>query len=89
MNELNAPLQILSYNKTCRLYSIPAEVWKTEIFNQELLSFRNNYIIRILSKNSEKTVSCLFPKKGDLTNPFNYRDITLSAFAAKIHVSSK
>lgn len=85
MDELKEALKKVSNNKACGLDNIPAEVWKTEEFNNELLQFCN----AVYNKQEIKrwTEGCIlpFPKKGDLGITKNYRGITLTAIAAKIY----
>ena len=83
--ELRSCIRSLKNNKACGLDDIPAEVWKAQILDQELLDFCN------------KTLNCdkpdiwsasgiiPVPKKGDLSNPSNYRGISLTPIAAKVY----
>ena len=85
MDELEKALLKVSYGKACGLDNIPAEVWKTGDFNQELLQFCN----AVYNKQEIErwTEGCIlpFPKKGDLGLTDNYRGITLTAIASKIY----
>ena len=85
MKEISSALNKLSNGKACGLDNIPAEVWMTGKFNQELLDLCN----AVYNQNPiEKwTKGCLlpFPKKGNLGVTTNYRGITLTSIAAKIY----
>ena len=84
-NELQSVIKAIKNKKSAGLDEIPPEVWKSGMFDQELLMFCNQVY------NQEDIEAwcegCIlpFPKKGDLGVPGNYRGITLTAIAAKIY----
>ena len=83
--ELEICIKDLKNNKATGLDDIPGEVWKAHILDQELLDFCN----RTLSGDKPTIWSTSgiipIPKKGDLSNPTNYRGISLTPIAAKIY----
>ena len=86
-DELSVVLKDLKTKKAAGPDSIPPEVWKTEAFNDIILKLCNAmYNGESIEKWSE---GCIlpFPKKGDLSDPKNYRGITLTPIAAKIYNS--
>lgn len=85
MLELDEVLDKISNNKACGLDEIPAEVWKTRNFNQQLLSFCNNVYQQKPIERWREGCILPFPKKGDLSSTENYRGITLTCIAAKIY----
>ena len=85
LEELNAAKRQIKRGKACGLDNIPAEVWLTGDYDNELLDFCN----QVYQQNSidRWTDGCIlpFPKKGDLGLTTNYRGITLTPIAAKIY----
>ena len=85
LDELNTCIRCLKNNKATGLDDIPGEVWKARILDNELLDFCN----RTLNGDKPKIWSASgiipIPKKGDLSNPSNYRGISLTPIAAKIY----
>ena len=78
MEELTCVLKTISNGKAPGLDDIPAEIWKTGEFNQELLDMCNAVYNQ---KGIDRwTQGCIlpFPKKGDLGYTNNYRGITLT-----------
>ena len=86
LDELNEALKPLKHNKAPGLDNIPAMIWKDPIFNELLLSICNDVFLTFRAPDDWLT-SCIIPvpKKGDLSNPGNYRGISLTSLAAKIY----
>ena len=75
----------VKHGKAYGLDNIPAELWLTDDYDDELLMFYNQvYKLEPIDRWSE---GCILPfqKKGDLGLTTNYRGITLTAIAAKIY----
>ena len=88
MKELDKCLsQNLPQAKHLVLTNIPAMIWKYIIFKNELLTFCNDALNRILPSAFSKWSMFAIPKKGDLKLPLNYRGITLTATSPKINNS--
>ena len=86
-DELIVCLKKLSRQKASGPDNIPASIWKHEKFRDDLLFFCNEtYEGRKPSDLSMSRMIAL-AKKGDLSNPTNYRGITLAPIAAKIYNS--
>lgn len=85
MEELKAAKKQMKSGKACGLDNIPAEVWLTGDFDDELLDFCNK--VYQLNPIDRWTEGCIlpFPKKGDLGLTTNYRGITLTAISAKVY----
>ena len=83
--ELKTAIKTLQNNKATRLDEIPAEVWKTECLDQELLEVCNKTFHGDAPDIWRKGGLLPFPKKGNLAYTKNYRGITLSAVASKIY----
>ena len=83
--ELQSVLKVIKNEKAAGLDEIPPEVWKTEMFNDHLLTFCNNVYKQDAIKGWREGCILPFPKKGDLGKPSNYRGITLTTIAAKIY----
>ena len=85
MEELTCVLKTISNGKAPGLDNIPAEIWKTGEFNQELLDMCNAVYNQ---KGIDRwTQGCIlpFPKKGVLGYTNNYHGITLTTISAKIY----
>ena len=85
IEELEMVLRKTKKNKTAGLDEIPAEVWKTGHFNHILLEFCNDVYSQKPIEHWTKACILPFPKKADLTVTDNYRGITLTCIADKIH----
>ena len=85
MDELAVVMKHLANGKACGLDYIPAEVWKTGEFNQELLDLCNAVYNQIPIEKWTEGCILPFPRKGDLGYTKNYRGITLTAIAAKVY----
>ena len=83
--ELKTAIKTLQNNKATGLDEIPAEVWKTECLDQELLEVCNKTFHGDAPDIWRKGGLLPFPKKGNLAYTKNYRGITLSAVASKIY----
>lgn len=83
--ELDIVLKSLNSSKSPGLDNIPPAVWKLPSLHADLLSFCNKALINGTIPKAWTTTSIIpIPKKGDLTNPNNYRGISLAPVAAKI-----
>lgn len=84
MEELIVVIKNISNDKACGLDNIAAEVWKTGVFNEEMLQLCN--AVYNLQKIDRWHEGCIIPipKKGNLALT-NYRGITLTTIAAKIY----
>ena len=73
-------LKGIKLKKATGLDEIPNEVWKMGLFNTYLIVYNQSTI-------DEWRNGCIlpFPKNGDLSNPENYRGITLTRISAKIY----
>ena len=85
MEELENVLKSTKNSKAAGIDEIPPEVWKTGEFNNTLLSFCNDVYAQKPIRKWTKGCILPFPKKGNLTDPANYRGITLTCIAAKIY----
>ena len=85
IDELQCCIKSLKNGKACGLDDIPAEVWKSHILDKELLDFCN----RTLNGDKPEIWSASgiipIPKTGDLSDPANYRGISLTPIAAKVY----
>ena len=83
--ELEVVLKSLNSSKSPGLDNIPPSVWKLPSLHDDLLTFCNKALIDGNIPKAWTTTSIIpIPKKGDLTNPNNYRGISLAPVAAKI-----
>ena len=84
-DELSTAKKQVKRGKACGLDNIPAEVWLTDDYDDELLMFCN--LMYQLNPIDRWTEGCIlpFPKKGDLGQATNYRGITLTTIASKIY----
>ena len=84
-DELATAKKQVNRGKACGIDNIPAEVWLTDDYDDELLMFCNQ--VYKLDPIDRWLEGCIlpFPKKGDLGLTTNYRGITLTAIAAKIY----
>ena len=87
MKELNKCLSKLTKSKAPGPENIPAMIWKHPIFKNELLTFCNEALNRLLPSAFSKSSMFVTPKKGDLKLTSNYRGITSTAISAKIYNS--
>ena len=85
IDELQKALKSTKNGKAAGLDGIPPEVWKTGNFNEFLLNCCNEVYHLKPIEAWRKGCILPFPKKGDLSNPGNYRGITLTCIAAKIY----
>ena len=83
--ELDSVLKKLKNRKAAWLDEIPPEVWKIRQFDDILLRHCNPVYNQNRVDKWMKGCILLFPKKGDLGLPKNYRGITLTSIAAKIY----
>ena len=83
--ELEEALNKTKSRKACGLDDIPPEVWKTKLFNEELLTFCNKVYDQEAIQRWTEGCILPFPKKGNLGDVTNYRGITLTSIAAKIY----
>ena len=83
--ELKEAIAKTKNKKACGLDGIPPEVWKTNNFNEELLTFCNKVYNQEAIQRWTEGCILPFPKKGDLGDVTNYRGITLTSIAAKIY----
>ena len=84
--ELEEAVKVLKLNKSPGLDNIPTVVWKDPFFQEILLDICNcTYITH--NPHTSWLVSGIVPvpKKGDLSNPGNYRGISLIPIASKIY----
>ena len=84
MKKLREAIQSTRGNKATGLDGIPAEVWKLECFNDQLLQVCNRAYHGDIPDMWLKGASLPFPVKGDQGSVSNYRGITLMAVGAKI-----
>ena len=85
MEELQKGLNMLSKSKTPGPDNIPAIMWKNSLFHEQPLDFYNETMKGNKPEALSRSTIIPVPKKGDLSLPSNYRDITLSALAAKVY----
>lgn len=85
MQELDNCLRQLSNNKAAGLDEIPGEVWKIGALKEELLKVCNDAFSGDKPDVWGLNGIIPVPKKGDLSNPQNYRGISLSSIAAKVY----
>ena len=85
MTELREAIQSTRGNKATGLDGIPAEVWKLDYFNDQLLEVCNRAYHTDIPGMWLKGAILPFPMKGDLDNASNYRGIILMAVGAKIY----
>ena len=85
MEEIEVTLKQISNGKAPGLDGIPAEVWKLPNMKNILLDFCNEAYNK-MEKPEHWSLSAIvpLPKKGDLSNPTNYRGISLIPIATKI-----
>ena len=73
-------------NKSPGLDYIPSMIWKDELFHPYLLNLCNTVFTTLDCPSSWRTSGIVpVPKKGDLSDPFYYRGINLTAIASKIY----
>ena len=83
--ELELVLKHMNSSKSPGLDNIPPSVWKLPNLRKDLLGFCNDALINKVIPKAWTTASIIpIPKKGDLTNPNNYRGISLAPVAAKV-----
>ena len=85
LDELDTCLKSMKNGKAAGLDDIPAEVWKSRILDAELLDFCNRTLNGDKPEFWSTSGIVPVPKKGDLSNPTNYRGISLTPIAAKIY----
>ena len=85
MTESREAMKSTQGNKAIGLYGIPAEVWKLECFNDQLLKVCNRAYYGNIPDIWLKGAILPFPKKGDLGSASNYRGISLMAVGANIY----
>lgn len=85
LDELRCCIKSLKNNKACGLDDIPAEVWKAQILDQELLGFCNKTLNGDKPEIWSASGIIPIPKTGDLSDPANYRGISLTPIAAKVY----
>ena len=83
--ELDSVLRKIRNRKAAGLDEIPLEVWKTRQFDYILLRHCNAVYNQNPIDRWMKGCILPFPKKGELGLAKNYRGITLTSIAAKIH----
>ncbi len=83
--ELDDCLKSMKNGKAAGLDDIPTEVWKSRILDAELLDFCNRTLNGDKPEFWSTSGIVPVPKKGDLSNPTNYRGISLTPIAAKIY----
>lgn len=87
MEELQVCLKKLKNSKTAGPDNIPAVIWKSTLFHEQLLKFCNETYMGNKPVAFSKSSIIPLPKKGDLQLPQNYRGITLSPLASKVYNS--
>ena len=85
LEELDSCIRSLKNNKAAGLDDIPAEVWKSRILDEDLLDYCNKTLNGDKPSIWSSSGIVPVPKKGDLSNPANYRGISLTPIAAKIY----
>ena len=75
----------LHNNKATGLDGIPADVWKIDCLNEQLLEICNKILHGDVPETWLKGGILPFPKKGNLGITANYRGIMLTSVAAKIY----
>ena len=85
MEELQKGINKLQKSKTPGPDNIPAIIWKSPLFHQQLIEFCNETKKGNKPDALAKSSIIPLPKKGDLSLPSNYRGITLSALASKLY----
>ena len=86
MEELNTSINVFANNKVPGIDEIPAEVWKSGALNDQLLD-----VCKMMLESGgkpelwSKSIIVTVPKKGDLSEPQNYRGIALILTAAKLY----
>ena len=72
MTELREAMKLIQGNKATGPEVIPAEVWKLECFNDQLLEVCNRAFHGNIPDTWLKGAILPFPKKGDLSSASNY-----------------
>ena len=85
MTELREAIKSAQEKKATGLDGIPAEAWKLDCFNDQLLEVCNKAYHGDIPDMWLKGAILPFPRKGDLGSTSNYRGITLLAVGAKIY----
>ena len=86
MDELDIALKQTRSGRAVGLDNIPLEIWKTEKFKHFLLKVCNKALIQHeIPTHWTRSAIIPIPKKGDLSNPANYRGISLTCVGAKIY----
>ena len=86
LSELDDVLGSMKSSKSPGLDNIPPSVWKLPQLREDLLHFCNGALMDGEMPQAWSTASIIpIPKKGDLTNPNNYRGISLAPVAAKVY----
>ena len=85
LEELRPCLKSLKNNKASGLDGIPAEVWKTRVLDNELLDYCNRTLNGDRPAQWGLSGIIPVPKKGNLSDPNNYRGISLTSVAAKVY----
>ena len=83
--ELDSLQRKINNRKAAGFDEIPTEVWKTGEFDDMLLQRCNAIYYQNTIDKWTKGCTLPFPKKGDLGLAKNYRGVTLTSIAAKIH----
>ena len=83
--DINIAIKQMKLGKAPGLDGIPIEVWQLPKLRKDLLKFCNKTYLG--NRPPEWGISGIvpIPKKGDLTNPENYRGISLTETAAKVY----
>ena len=86
LEELQYVIKSIQPSKAPGLDNIPPAVWKDPLLHEELLHFCNDALLHGNVPDEWTTAAIVpFPKKSDLSNPANYRGISLSPAAVKIY----
>ena len=85
MTELREAIKSAQEKKATGLDGIPAQVWKLECFNDQLLEVCNRAYHGDIPDMWLEGAILPFPRKGDLGSASNHRGITLMAVEAKIY----
>ena len=70
--------------KTSGWDNIPSVIWKHEKYHEDFLFFYNETFLGRKPSAFSESYMITIAKKRDITNPSNYRGITLTGIAAKV-----
>ena len=84
LEELQTCLAKMSKLKDSGPYNIPIMLWKDHNFHTELLYFSNETLEGNEPSAFSKSNMITIPKKGDLSQPSDYKSITLTSITSKI-----